>query len=70
MIDDYLSLMDEELEDDFENKYPVHQSANTMSSKDTDDSGGRPQKKEQELKPSGQATRNLGSNKQVKPSTK
>ena len=69
-VDDYLSLMDEEVEDDFENKYPVHQSANTMSSKDTDDSGGRPQKKEQELKPSGQATRNLGSNKQVKPSTK
>ena len=67
-VDDYISLMDEELEDDFENKYPVHQSANTISSQDA--KGGAPQKKEKDLKPSGQVTRNLGSNKQVKPSTK
>jgi hypothetical protein len=67
-VDDYLSLMDEELEDDFENKYPVHATSFTFSEKDNQ--GGAPQKKEKDLKPSGQATRNLGSNNQVKPSTK
>ena len=34
----YMALMDYELEEDYENKYPVHKTAYTMSSKDT--SGG------------------------------
>lgn len=34
----YLSLMDEELEEDFENKYPLHKTSYTH----TDKSGGRP----------------------------
>jgi len=66
-VDDYLSLMDEELEEDFENKYPVHATSATFSG---NDEGGRPQIKEEYLKPSGQTTRNLGSNKQIKASTK
>ncbi len=66
-VDDYLSLMDEELEEDFENKYPVHATSATFSG---NDEGGRPQIKEEDLKPSGQTTRNLGSNKQIKASTK
>lgn len=40
--DAYLSLMDMELEEDFENKYPVHQTSFTQSSKD-DNNGGRPE---------------------------
>jgi len=38
----YLALMDHELEEDFENKYPVHQTSYTMSSSDGDNQGGRP----------------------------
>ena len=67
-IDDYLSLMDEELEEDFENKYPVHATSATFSG-NGDDKGGAPLKKERDLKPGGQIQRNLGSNKQVKAST-
>ncbi len=40
--DAYLSLMDMELEEDFENKYPVHQTSFTQSSKD-ENNGGRPE---------------------------
>ena len=40
--DAYLSLMDMELEEDFENKYPVHQTSFTQSSKDKNN-GGRPE---------------------------
>ena len=40
--DAYLSLMDMELEEDFENKYPVHQTSFTQSSKDGNN-GGRPE---------------------------
>lgn len=36
--DAYISLMDYELECDFENKYPVHATSYTMSNKDKDDS--------------------------------
>ena len=67
-IDDYLSLMDEELEEDFENKYPVHLTSATFSGKD--DEGGAPSKKEKDLTPAGKVTRNNNSNNQVKPSTK
>lgn len=35
----YLALMDEELEEDFENKYPLHKTSYTQSN----DSGGRPE---------------------------
>ena len=36
--DDYLSLMDYELEEDFENKYPVHKTSFTVTGKDAPDS--------------------------------
>jgi hypothetical protein len=67
-IDDYLSLMDEELEEDLENKYPVHLTSATYSGKD--DESGRPKMKEEDLKPNSMVTRNLNSNEHVKPSTK
>lgn len=35
--DDYLSLMDYELEEDFENKYPVHKTSFTVTGKDAPD---------------------------------
>lgn len=37
-VDDYLSLMDYELDEDFENKYPVHKTSFTVTSRDQ--SGG------------------------------
>lgn len=40
--DVFYALLDQELEDDIENKYPVHQTSYTLSSKDTDNTGGRP----------------------------
>ena len=39
----YLSVLDSEIEADFENKYPVHQTSYTLSSKDINNKGGRPQ---------------------------
>ena len=35
--DDYLSLMDYELEEDFENRYPVHKTSFTVTGKDAPD---------------------------------
>ena len=35
--DDYLSLMDYELEEDFENRYPVHKTSFTITGKDAPD---------------------------------
>mgnify|MGYP007050597773 FL=1 len=35
--DDYLSLMDYELDEDFENKYPVHKTSFTVTGKDAPD---------------------------------
>ena len=67
--DDYLSLMEEELEEGIYDKFKPHQTSFTFNG-DTDDKGGAPLKDETELKPSGQITRNLNSNKQTKPSTK
>jgi hypothetical protein len=61
-VDDYISLMDEELEEDFENKYPVHATSATFSGKD--DEGGAPPKSDGDLKTSGLITRNLKSNEQ------
>lgn len=36
-VDDYLSLMDYELDEDFENKYPVHKTSFTVTGKDAPD---------------------------------
>lgn len=36
-VDDYLSLMDFELDEDFENRYPVHKTSFTVTGKDTPD---------------------------------
>lgn len=46
--DVYMALMDYELENDFENKYPVHQTAFTATSESTDgeDKGGRPEEED------------------------
>ena len=45
-LEAYRALMDYELEEDFENKYPVHQTSYTMTNKtaNTSDVGGRPTK--------------------------
>jgi len=67
-VEDYFSCLDEEIELGYEEKYPVHQSANTMSSSDI--RGGAPLKKEKDLSVGGKVTRNTNSNNQVKPSTK
>jgi hypothetical protein len=74
-VEDYMSIMEEELDEGIYDKFTPHMTSYTIS--DSVDKGnpegnmgGRPLKKEDELKPSGQATRNLGSNQQVKPSTK
>lgn len=74
-VDDYLALMDEERELGFEEKYPPHITSYTASdnadnSNGSGNLGGRPQSKDTDLKESGQITRTLGSNNQVKPSTK
>ena len=41
-VEAYLELMNAELEDDFEHKYPVHQTSYTASGKETGNEGGRP----------------------------
>lgn len=41
--DVFFALLDEELENDIENKYPVHRTSYTMSSKDNSDNVGRPE---------------------------
>lgn len=72
-VEAYLSLMDEELDLDFENKYPIHKTSFTLSGKDSadsdvDKSGGAPTKdsnNDQTL-----ATKTKNSNKQPKVSTK
>ena len=67
-VDSYFSCLDEEIEDGYEEKYPIHLSANTMSSSDI--KGGAPTKKTKDLSPNGMVTRTTNSNNQVKPSTK
>jgi hypothetical protein len=39
----FFALLDEELENDVENKYPPHKTSFTMSGNDSDDKGGRPE---------------------------
>ena len=53
--DDYLSLMDYELDEDFENRYPVHKTSFTVTGKDApehqdvdNNSGGLPTNKSTE----------------------
>lgn len=68
-VDDYLSAMDEEIEENFDEKYPPHITSFTASD-DADTAnedgnlGGRPKKDEKDLKASGLITRNLQSNEQ------
>jgi len=68
-IDDYLSAMDEESEDNFDEKYPPHITSYTATdSADTanedDNLGGRPSKADRDLTEAGLITRNLKSNEQ------
>ena len=67
-VDDYFSCLDDEIDMGYEEKYPVHQSANTISSQDA--KGGRKPLKEKDLSVGGMVTRTTNSNNQVKPSTK
>lgn len=72
-VEAYLSLMDEELELDFENKYPIHKTSFTYSGKDSDNSdvdqsGGAPIKNSNDDKTL--ATKTNNGNKQPKVSTK
>ena len=70
-VDDYLSLMDDEADEDFENKYPVHATSFNSNGGDINDNkGGAPPKKTKDLSPNGMVTRNNNSNNQAKPSTK
>jgi len=70
-VDDYLSLMDDEADEDFENKYPVHATSFNSNGGDINDNkGGAPPKKTKDLSQNGMVTRNNNSNNQVKPSTK
>lgn len=63
----FFALLDQELEMDVENKYPVHQTSYTMSKKDN--KGGRPESTDS-TNPSTVSTKANGGNKQKKPSTK
>ncbi len=68
-VDDYLSAMDEEIEENFDEKYPPHITSYTASddadtANEDDNLGGRPKKDEKDLKASGLITRNLQSNEQ------
>ena len=64
----FFSLLDRELDEDIENKYPVHKTSFTMSGDDSN-GGGRPEV-EDSINPSTIATKSNGGNKQKKPSTK
>jgi hypothetical protein len=63
-VDDYISMMDYEAENDWENKYPIHMTSHTASS---NDEGGAPTKNK--LTPSGEKTKTSGANDNKKPST-
>lgn len=73
--DIYLSLMDYELENDYENKYPTHKTSYTLSGKDLEASdvdqsnkNGRP-KVEEKTNENSIASENINGNAQPKPST-
>lgn len=64
--DVFFALLDQELEADIENKYPVHQTSFTLSSGD-DNTGGRPTE-EDSTNPKTLQTRANGGNEMPKPS--
>jgi len=70
-VDDYISMMDMENEEDWDSKYVIHLTSYTARESDTmaGGSGGAPEKALGELSPSGEKTKTSGSNKSVKPST-
>jgi hypothetical protein len=65
---DYLNIMEEELDDGIFERFKPHPTSFTMSDNGAD-VGGRPQKETEDLTKEGLATRNSGSNEQLKPST-
>lgn len=65
--DAYIQLMDMELEDDFDEKYPVHQTSFTQSNKDVNNKGGRPET-ESPASPSTIASRQNDTNNMPSPS--
>jgi hypothetical protein len=66
-IDDYVSMMDYELAEGWEDKYPVHATSFNSDGNDNDNQGGAPKK--DNLTPNGEKTRTSGANKNKKPST-
>ena len=66
--DVFFALLDQELEDDIENKYPVHMTSFTYNGNNGDDKGGRPVDKDSTVETT-IATRANGSNDAPKPST-
>jgi hypothetical protein len=69
--DDYLNLMEEEIDEGIFKKFTPHLlSYNISASDQKDNDGGRPQKDEKDLTESGQKTKNKGDNNNPKPSTK
>lgn len=72
---DYLSVCDEEREDDLDNIYTPHPTSFNISGSDNldipgSDIGGRPAKEDKDMTVSGLKTKNTGANDIVKPSTK
>jgi hypothetical protein len=69
-VEAYISLMEDELDKDFENRFPIHQNTFNTSGKDMNDkSVGRDSKNKIDNENTGQSKTN-GSNSQPKPSTK
>lgn len=65
--DSYISLMEYEKQEDFENRYPVHKTSFTMSARASSDQGGRPATESDN--PSTIQTKTNGSNMMPKPSS-
>jgi ribosomal silencing factor RsfS len=65
--DIYFALLDQELADDIDNKYPVHQTSYTFSGNNTGDTGGRPVDEDTQ-NPSTLKTRKNNTNNAPKPS--
>lgn len=66
--DVFYALLDEELENDIENKYPVHKTSYTMSNKDTSNGAGRPES--DSTNPETIASKSAGKNNIPTPSDK
>ena len=65
----FFALLDKELEDGIEDKYPVHKTSNTLSAKEQDNKGGRPTK-DNPTNPNTIQSQLTNSNDNPKPSTK